>query len=122
MPVTSDTANLKQRRRSGADLDQKKRSDHDQQGHNRVDHDAQLAVFGIGADGMHMRHLNHGQKRQQDQAHGYHTHLREVRAAIPAGLCPFACQKYHLKKYYTEQDTRESSMFAVAHKDCIKSS
>lgn len=69
VPVTKNGANFKQHRGRSADLDQEKRGHHDQQRHDRMNRDAQGAMFGVCADGMHVRHLNHGQKRQQDQAH-----------------------------------------------------
>ncbi len=61
MPVTNDGAYFKQDRRRSTDPDQQKRGHHHQQRHNRVDRDAQRAMIGVGADGMDVRYLNHGQ-------------------------------------------------------------
>jgi hypothetical protein len=68
MPITNNGANFKQHPGRRTDLDQQKRGHHDQKGHNRVDRNAQRAIFGVCADGVHVRHLNHGQECQENQA------------------------------------------------------
>ena len=42
---------------------------YDHEGHYRMRHDAKLATIGVTTIGVHVRHLGHGEQRQQDQAH-----------------------------------------------------
>jgi hypothetical protein len=69
MPVSGDCANFKERRRRSSDPDQNNHDQHDNEGYNRVHHHAQRAMVGIAVGRMDVRHLDHDQKGQQDQAH-----------------------------------------------------
>jgi hypothetical protein len=67
MPVTDDRARLDNRRRS-PHPDQDNRSRHHRNRRCRVHGDAQRTMVRIPVQRMHMRHLDHGQKRKQGQA------------------------------------------------------
>ena len=55
--------------------------------------DAQRALIGIAAQRMHVRHLDHGQKRQQKKTQqGRRAISSWILAASTAGLCPESCQ------------------------------
>jgi hypothetical protein len=69
MPVSGDCANFKDRGRGSSYSDQYNRDQHDHERHNRVHHHAQRAMVSIASRSMHVRHLDNGQKRHQDQAH-----------------------------------------------------
>ncbi len=72
MPVPDDCAGLADRGRRGSDPDQDNLSRGDRKRHHRVHHDAERTMIDVTADRVHMRHLGHGQKRQQEEAH--HSH------------------------------------------------
>ena len=69
MPVPDDWANGCDYRGSESHLHQQKGAYHHQQRNNRVDHDAKLTVIRVGADGMNVRDLHHGQHRQKNKTH-----------------------------------------------------
>lgn len=69
MPVANNRVNFKECRGEGFDPDQDNRDQHDHDGHNRVHRDAQRAVVGVAGGCMDVHYLDHGQKREQDQAH-----------------------------------------------------
>jgi len=68
MPVTGNRLRLKNRG-GGPDLDQHDHGRSDGYGRCRVHHDAQRATVGIGVHLVNVRHLDHGQQRQQDNTH-----------------------------------------------------
>jgi hypothetical protein len=72
MPVSGDRANFKKTQRQNFDPDQNTRDQHDHDGHNRVHRNAQRAVVGIAIGRMGVHYLDHGQKREQNQAHDSH--------------------------------------------------
>jgi hypothetical protein len=67
MPVADIRARLNNRRGS-SHFDQDNRSRHHRNRRSRVHRDAQRAMVGIPVQRMHVRHLDHGQQRQQGQA------------------------------------------------------
>jgi hypothetical protein len=69
MPVSDNRVNFKKRWGEGFNPDQDNRDQHDHDGHNRVHRDAQHAVVGIAGGRMDVHYLDHGQKREQNQAH-----------------------------------------------------
>lgn len=69
MPVSTNRASLKLRVRCGSDPDHDNAGCHDHERHDRVHYNAERAMISISTDRMHMRHLGHGQERQQDEAH-----------------------------------------------------
>ncbi len=74
MRVSGDRTDFKKTWRQNFDPDHDHRDQHDYDGHNRVHRDAQRAVIGIAIRCMDVHYLGHGQKREQDQAHGsYHS-------------------------------------------------
>ena len=68
VPVPNDRAGLNNGRRSSGLHHDHKRSDYRDRS-RRLHCNAQRAMVGIVGDRMHVRHLDHGQQRQQDQAH-----------------------------------------------------
>jgi hypothetical protein len=74
MPISGDRADLKKTGRQNFDLDQNNRDQHDHDGHNRVHRDAKRAVVCIANGRMDVHYLDHGQQREQNQAHdGRHS-------------------------------------------------
>jgi hypothetical protein len=69
MPISTNRTNFKRRLRCRSEPDHDNADCHDHERHDRVNYNAERAMISITADRMHMRHLGHGQKRQQDQAH-----------------------------------------------------
>ena len=68
MPVSGDCANFKERWRRSSDPDQYNCDQHDHERHDRVHHHAQRAMIGIAVGRMDVCYLDHGQKREQNQA------------------------------------------------------
>jgi hypothetical protein len=79
MPEPGDCANFNDYRRRSSNPDQDNRDQHDNEGHDRVHHHAQRAMVGIAVGRVDVRHLDNGQKRQQDQAH----HSRNFQSTSP---------------------------------------
>ena len=81
-------------RRGGSDCDQDHHGRHDGNRRGRMQDDAQRAMVCIAFERMHVRHLGHGQQRQQGQ-----TQQRSDResawlpAAVPAEMCLESCQR-----------------------------
>jgi hypothetical protein len=87
MPVTDNCAGLGNRRRA-SHSDQYHRDRHHRNRRSRVHRNAQRAMVRIALQRMHVRHLGHGQQRQQGQAQksGCPESTR-LPAAIPAKIC-----------------------------------
>jgi hypothetical protein len=66
MPVPDDRGNFKQHWCGCSESDEDNRDQHNYQGHDRMHYDAKRAMVCIAVRCMHMRHLDHGQKRKQD--------------------------------------------------------
>jgi hypothetical protein len=68
MPVTNNSAGLKQRRRWSIEADQKNNhcGSHDRRG--RVHHNTDRAVAGVAVYRMNVRHLHQSEDGQQGQA------------------------------------------------------
>ena len=60
MPVSTNRANLKRRRRRVSDPDKEDRNDEHYKRHYRVHRDAELAMIGVTPNRMHMRYLGEG--------------------------------------------------------------
>lgn len=69
VPVSNDRGEITQGERRSADPDQHHAGCYDHEGHYRMRRDAKLATIGVTTIGVHVRHLGHGEQRQQDQAH-----------------------------------------------------
>jgi hypothetical protein len=67
MPVADNRARLGNRCGT-PHSDQDNRSRHHRNRRSRVHRNAQRAMVGVALQWMHVRHLDHGQKRQQGQA------------------------------------------------------
>jgi hypothetical protein len=71
--------------RARLDLNQDNDGSRNCHGRCRMHHDAQRAVIGVGVERMYVRHLDHRQQRQQDQAHNGDNRPGVLSgAAIPA--------------------------------------
>lgn len=66
MPVPDDRSRLKNRS-GGFDLDENDRRSHNRDRRSRMHRDAQRTMVGIAFERMDVRHLDHGQQRQQDK-------------------------------------------------------
>jgi hypothetical protein len=74
MPIPRDRSRFKNRRsRLYLNQNDNRRGQDDRRG--RLQQNAKRAVVGIGVHRMHVRHLNYGKQRQQDEAH--HGHHRQ---------------------------------------------
>jgi hypothetical protein len=69
MPVSGDYADFKKTWRQNVDPHQDYRDQHDHEGHNRVHRDAECTLVGIAIGRMDVHYLDHGQKREQNQAY-----------------------------------------------------
>jgi len=69
MPVSRDSAKLGDYGCRSSDPDQNNCDQHDHERRNGVHRNAQRAVVSVAVGRMRMRYLNHGQKREKDQAH-----------------------------------------------------
>ena len=65
------------------DLDQHDHRGHDRDGRSRVHHDAQRAMVGVAVERMHVRHLDHGQQRQQGKTHNGDQPAKRLALARP---------------------------------------
>ena len=93
MPVSGDRANFKNHWRRGFDSNQDNHDQHNHDGHDRMHHDAYCAMVGIAVRCMDVRHLDNGQKRQQDKAH--HSRYPQsiwLGVTICSETCPKSCQ------------------------------
>lgn len=68
MPVADDRERLKNRGR-GLNLDQYDNSSRHRDRRCSMHHNAERAVVGIAFERVHVRHLDHGQQRQQGKTH-----------------------------------------------------
>lgn len=83
MPVPNDR--LRRKDQGGAlDLDQHNHRSHYRNGRSRVYDDAQRAIIGIAAERMRVRHLDHGQQRQQGKTHRDQRQSSKLWPANPA--------------------------------------
>ena len=92
MPIAGDRARLKNRR-SGLDLNQNDNCRRQGNRRGSVQQNTKRAVVGIGIYRMHVRHLDYGQQRQQDQAHdGDDRQSGSLCTPSPAELSLKSCQ------------------------------
>jgi hypothetical protein len=95
MPVPNGRSRLKYRG-GDFDLDENDDRSHNRDRRRRMHRDAQRAMVGIAFERMHVRHLDHGQQRQQDKTqHGDHRQSTWLCAAFPAEICCESCQQKH---------------------------
>lgn len=69
MPEPGNRSNFKNRWRRGFDPDQDYHDQHDHDWDNRAHRNAQIATVCIALARMNVRHLSHGEKCEQNQAH-----------------------------------------------------
>jgi hypothetical protein len=88
MPIGQDCRANRLNRSRSADPDQDNHHGGHRDGRGRVHDDAQRAVIGVGVEGVDVRHLHHGQKREQDEAHQSNcARCTGSCAALSADLC-----------------------------------
>jgi hypothetical protein len=99
MPISTNRANFKRRLRGGSEPDHDNAGCHDRERHHRVHYNAERTMISITADSMHMRHLGHGQKREQNQAHNSRNPKSAwLWAMNPAGTWPDCVQHNFLMR------------------------
>jgi hypothetical protein len=91
--TVADNRNRLKDRLGSSNLDQDDYGRHHRNGRRGVHYDAQRAMVGIAFELMRVRHLDHGDQRQQEKA--YHGHNRQsawLWAAITRRICLKSCQ------------------------------
>jgi hypothetical protein len=91
MPVPRNRANFKQRQGWGSEPDHDNANSHDHERHDRVHRNAERAMISITADPMHMRHLGHSKKREEDEAHHSCDPKRAWLRAVNSAGMPLNC-------------------------------
>ena len=93
MAVQDDRAHYKNRGR-GLNLDEHNHCRDDGDRCSRLHRDAQRAMVGIRLQRVHVRHLDHSQKRQQNQTqHRGCPESAWLPAAAPTKICLQTCQQ-----------------------------
>lgn len=108
VPVTNQRSRF-ENRGSRFDLDQDHRGSRDRNGRSRVHDNAQRAMVSIALSGMDVRHLDHGEQRQQDKTHyGDNGPSTWPSVECSAAVSPKSCQKNHpLIEGYTQLDAAD---------------